>query len=960
MKETTKKKKSLLRRILKWTGIGFLLLLIALILIPIFFKDEIKELVLKEANKMLLADVELDDFDLTFVSTFPKMTVQLEGVRVKGREQFKGVSLADVKELNAHVDFWSVIGGDQVEIKGISVDGANIDVRVLKDGTANYNIVKPDSLMTVEEKEEPSNFKLSLKKYEITNSNIKYDDRQGDLFADIKNLNHVGKGDLTADVIDFETETHMDGLTYKMDGLSYLSNVKTDLIANLLMEFTEKTSKFTLRENELKLNALNLSVDGFYEMLENKDNMDLKLNTSKASFKDLLSLIPTFYHSGYESMVTKGNLAMNAAIKGTMDDKNLPGWDVGLNVDKASIKYPDLPKSIQNISVKAGSKFEGGSDLNKMTVDVPKFHADFAGNVLDASLFLRNVMTDPSIKSSILAKVNLATLGQVIPLGEGESYTGKLDADVKLNGKMSSIEKERYEEFDARGTLRLNEMNYTSKDLTQPVNIQTMLFRFSPKNLALEEMKAKTGKSDFQVNGTIDNYMGYFFRDELLKGKFNFASSNLDLDQLMGLTPTSTTTESTSETTSSESGSPILIPDNIDFDLQTSIGNARYNNMDFKNIRGGVTLKEEVASLNNLTMNAMGGSIGLKGSYDTQNNDKPKINFGYNLQQLDIQTLAQNFLTIGKLAPIAKYAKGKISSNFSMNSFLKPDFSPILSSLTGGGDLSTAVVTISGYEPMTKLGESLKMDKLSSQTLKDIYTKFKFADGKVNLTPFNIKMGKINSEVSGSTTFEQDLDYTMKMLIPKEELPASVIKTIENGLQKINGITPKIQLGELPAQIPVKALIKGKGKDVKVTTDLADQIKKLSGNLKDNAKDAIKDLGNKAKDSVKTVVTNKVEEVREDLNKKKQQILDDAQKQADRAKAEAKKGADAVRSEADKQAQKLLDEAGNNPLKKKAAEVAGNKLKKEAEEKAQKIEREGQEKADGIMSKARERADQVK
>lgn len=960
MKETTQKKKSLIRRAAKWIGIGFAILLIALLLIPVFFQDQIKELVLKEANKMLLADVELDDFDLTLVSTFPKMTVQLEGVRVKGRNDFQGVTLADVKELNAHVDFWSVVGGEQVEIKGISVDGATIDVRVLKDGRANYDIVKPDSLMTVEEKEEPSNFKLSLKKYEITHSNIRYDDRQGDLLAEIKNLNHVGKGDLTADVIDFETETHMDGLTYQMDGLSYLSNVKTDLIANILMEFTENTSKFTLRENKLTMNALQLSVDGFYEMLENKDNMDLKLNTSKASFKDLLSLIPTFYHSGYESMVTTGNLAMNAAIKGSMDDNNMPGWDIGLQVDKASIKYPDLPKSIQNISVKAGSKFAGGSDLNKMTVDVPKFHADFAGNVLDASLFLRNIMTDPSIKSSILAKVNLATLGQVIPMGEGESYTGKLDADVKLNGRMSSIEKERYEEFDARGTLRLNEMNYSSKELTQPVTIQTMLFRFSPKNLALEEMKAKTGKSDFQVNGTIDNYMGYFFRDELLKGKFNFASSNLDLDQLMGLTPTSTTTESTSETTSSESGSPILIPDNIDFDLQTSIGNARYNNMDFKNIRGGVTLKEEVASLNNLTMNAMGGSIGLKGSYDTQNNDKPKMDFGYNLQQLDIQTLAKNFLTIGKLAPIAKYAKGKISSNFSMNSYLKSDFSPILSSLTGGGDLSTAVVTISGYEPMTKLGESLKMDKLSSQTLKDIYTKFKFADGKVNLTPFNIKMGKITSEVSGSTSFEQDMDYTMKMLIPKEELPASVIKSIESGLQKINGITPKIQVGELPAQIPVKALIKGKGKEVKVTTDLADQIKKLSGNLKDNAKDAIKDLGNKAKDSVKTVVTNKVEEVREDLNKKKQQILDDAQKQADRAKAEAKKAADAVRSEADKQAQKLLDEAGNNPLKKKAAEVAGNKLKKEAEEKAQKIEREGQEKADGIMSKARERADQVK
>lgn len=961
MEKKEKKKKSILSKILKWSGISLIVIIIALILIPIFFKDKLKAMALKEVNKMLLADVDIKDFDLTFISTFPKMTARFDGVTITGRDQFKGVKLVDIKRFDAHVDFWSVVGGDQIEINGFSIDEPKIDVRVMKDGTANYDIVKPDSLKTPEEVSEPSNFKLTLKKYAINNAEISYDDRAGGMLAVLKNMTHVGKGDLTAEVIDFETTTNMDELTFKMDGMSYLNKVKTELVANILMEFTEKTSKFTLKENSLQLNALKLSIDGFYEMLGDKSNMDLKLNTSKATFKDLLSLVPAFYKTGYESMVTKGSLAMKAEVKGSMDDKNMPGWDAGIRIDNASIKYPDLPQSINNIAVIAGSKFAGGSNLDKMTVDVDKFHADFAGNQLDATLKLRNPMTDPLIDSKILAKVNLATLGQVVPMPQGESYSGKLDANVALKGKMSSIEKERYEEFQADGTLKLTEMLYKSPSLPADVNVKSMLFRFTPKNLALEGLDAQMGKSDFQVKGTIDNYLGYFFRDELLKGNFNFNSNNIDLDQLMGSTSSTTPVASAdAPATSAESGDPLLIPANIDFNLNTNINNLKYNGFDVKNIKGTVGLKEEIAYLNNLTMNTMGGTVGLKGSYNTQNHDKPKVDFGYNLKELDIAELAKNFITVEKLAPIAKYTQGKISSNFTMNTFLSPSLEPIYNTLTGGGDLSTTSITISGFEPLKKIGTALKMDKLSTQTIKNLSARFKFQEGKVALTPFDVKLGNIVTNISGSSSIEQDIDYALKMNIPKEEIPASVLKLVESGLQKVNGITPLIQLKGLPAIIPVNVKVSGKMKDPKVTTDLQESITKLSGNVKDNLKEGAKDLINKGKDSVKTIVTNKVNEVREDLNKKKQEILDDAQKQADKLKAEGKKTADNIRAEGQKGAQKLMDEAGSNPLKKKAAEIAGNKLIKEANESATKAENTANTQADNIMQKAREKADQVK
>ena len=957
MKSKEKKKKSLLRRIIKWTSISLLTLIVILITIPFIFKDEIKEMVIDEVNTSLNAKLSMGDFDLTFLSTFPNMTIQLNDTRLEGIGKFKGVELANIKQLTAHVGLWSVISGDQVEIDEIHMEEPRFDVRILSDGTANYDIVKPDSVKSPQQKKEPSNFKLSLNEYTITKAKIKYDDQSSDMFIEINNLNHTGTGDLTADVIDFATTTTMDQMTFDMDGVSYLTEVNTNIIANILMEFTDKSSKFTLKENEFKLNALTFKVDGFYEMLEGYDNIDLKLNASKATFKDFLSLIPAFYQSGYEKMISKGNLEMGGEVKGRMDEKNIPGWDFNLNVDNASISYPDLPGKINNIILIAGSKFKGGSNTDLMTVDVEKFHADFAGNTIDANLKMRNPETDPLLISKIKANVNLATLKKVIPLAEGESYTGKLKADVDINGRMSALDRGDYEAFKASGIIEIKDMMYATKELNDQVAIAKLILRFSPKNLLLENLEATTGKSDFEMNGSIDNYMGYLFREELLKGNFNFISRNLDLDQLMNLVPSSETVAVVNTEPTPTSAEPTLIPDNIDFMLNTDITNLHYNGMNIKNVKGAVKMKDEIASIENLTMNTMGGTVGLKGSYDTKDHTKPKINFAYDLKGIDIHELATNFVTVAKLAPIANYAKGKISSNLEMKSFLTANLEPIYSSLTGLGDFTTNSLSISGFKPMEKMADELNIKKLSNQTVKDVNAKFSFADGKVTVRPFDVSMGKIKTTISGTTSFEQAIDYDIKMLIPKEEIPTAMIKTVEQAISKINSLSPKLDLKAIPDVIPVKVGMGGTVMNPKITNNFKEALLAATGNLKDNMINNVKEA---VKDTVKAVIDQKVNEVKEDLNAKKQAILADAQKQADKVKADAKKAADTIRAQADKEAAELMKQAGSNPLKQKGAEVAGKKLKKEAEEKAQKLESEAVKKADQLMATARQKADQVK
>lgn len=944
----------LLKKVLKWSGITLLLVIIALILVPIFFKDEIKEMVIVEVNKTLNAELSLGDFDLTFISTFPNMTVELIDTKLEGINEFKGVTLASIKTVEAHVGFWSVVGGDQIEIDEVHIIEPVFDVRVLQSGLANYDIVKPDSLKTEEEITEPSSFKLSLKEYSISNGKILYSDKSADMSAEIINLNHTGTGDLTADVIDFKTKTTMDELSYSMDGLSYLTKVKTDAVINLLMEFTESSSKFTLKENEIKLNAITLGFDGFYEMFDGYDNMDIKLDASKATFKDFLSLIPMFYQSGYEGMITSGKLALNGVVKGKLDDTNMPGWDFNMGVSDASINYPDLPGQIKNIQLLAGSKFPGGSDLDLMTVDVPKFHANFSKNTIDADLSMKRLMSDPYMKSRIVANVDLSTMKDFVPMEEGEEYNGILDADVNIKGKMSDLEKGDFEAFTAEGDLTLADVVYKTASLPNEVDIDRVKFTFAPQQLTLNQLDARMGKSDFKMNGEVDNYFGYLLRDETLKGNFAFNSDNLDLDELMPASTTAPASEKTAAAPASEE--PLLIPANIDFNLRTNIKNTKYNGIDIKNVTGGVQLKDEIASLNDLKMDAMGGQIGVKGKYNTQNHETPKMDFGYSLKDVDINQLATNFLTVEKLAPIAKYAFGKISSDFDMTTDLTASFEPILSSITSLGDLRSSNITVKGFKNLEKLESVTKLQNLSNQTIKNFKTKFKVQDGKISLTPFDVMLGKIGTEVSGYTSLDQTMDYDLKMNVPKDQIPAAMIKEVEKAMSKLNALVPKLNIGELPNFIPVNVKMIGDVKNPKITTDFKEAILKATGDFKDNVISAVTET---IKDTVTAVITEQVDNAKAEIEKQKQKLLADAQKQADKVVAEAKKAADVVRAEGDKQANELVKAAGSNPIKKKIAEQGAKTMRAEAEKNAKKLEDEGKKQADAIMAKARTEANKL-
>ena len=183
--ETPKKKKSLISRILKWTGITFLLLLILIISAPFLFKKQIVQFVKDQANKSLNAKINFGEFDLTLISSFPDFSLSVENITIANVGDFEGDTLMYAKNLTVGLNLMSVIKGEQYKINTISIDHPRIHAIVLKNGKANWDVTKPSADSTAATTataavSASAPFKMTLKKFEIKNAFIVYDDASMD------------------------------------------------------------------------------------------------------------------------------------------------------------------------------------------------------------------------------------------------------------------------------------------------------------------------------------------------------------------------------------------------------------------------------------------------------------------------------------------------------------------------------------------------------------------------------------------------------------------------------------------------------------------------------------------------------------------------------------------------------------------------------------------------------------
>ncbi len=1014
-----------LKKILKITGITLASIILLLFLIPIVFKKQVQELVKKEINKQLNATVDFKDVKLSLLRNFPRATITIKGLTIVGKGEFSKDTLIAADKVDGTAGLFSVLKGKNIKVHALYAQNPRIHLIMNQFGRANWDIAKK-STDTGPADTATAEFRMQLKKYKISDGYLEYEDDKANTYMELEDLNHSGSGDFTADVFTFSTSTTSSAFDFVQDDIPYLVNAKTVLDADIKID--TKTNTYTFKTDDIELNALQLGVEGFIQMVNNTTfNMDLKFSSPQNDFKQILSIVPEMFSSEFADIKTSGKASFNGFVKGTYGPDRIPAYDVKLKVDNGSFQYPDLPKPVKNINLDLhaynpdglpdnsvidipkghlefdnepfdfrftyanpvtaqnidagakgkldltqvskfiklpeGTKVSGllwadafakgplyslknasgpftaggffdiknlyytdkkfpqpikngnikatltnsGGIADNTTIDISSAHIELGGDPVDFSLRLTQPVTAMNFNGHATGRLTLDNLKQFGLIPQGTVLSGTVNADAGLAGSKTAITNKDYEKISMTGNAAFRNINYQSAATEGPVKIPAANVVFNNKTVAISNTTASYLGTNISASGNLNNLVGYIMNSDPLSGNITASADYIDLNKWTGTSPVPASGTAASSAASS-GARPFAVPADMNLDIKAAVAKVTYDKVDYTNINGTLNMLDEKITLQNVTGNALDGSVLINGSYATKvNKNKPDISLAYDIKNVDVQKAFYAYNTMQSLMPIGKFLAGKLHSQLSLTGNLKENMFPLLNSLTGKGNMLLIEGVLSKFAPLEKIAAVLDVDRLKSISLKDIKNYIEFSNGQVMVKPFTIKIQDIEMEVAGFHGFDQSLDYGIKLKLPRSYMGSK-------GNSLINNLVASANAKGLPVKISDVVNL-----SLKLTGTLSNP--SVSVNLKEVAGDVLNDIKQQAEDFAKAKADSLKQKAKDSLNVIKSQAEQKAKEKL------AEKGIDTNNLNI-KNAKDTLIQRATDSLKKRAADSLRNKLKK--------------------------------
>lgn len=488
---------------------------------------------------------------------------------------------------------------------------------------------------------------------------------------------------------------------------------------------------------------------------------DLKLKADLAQIEKMYPI---------DSLILKGIVASEIKVDGRYNDslKLFPKVDAFITLEKGYIKSMASPLDMDSIHLDAelinstGKVADTRISLNNMTF------------LLDEEPFVMNGtisnMKDYDYKFKIDGLLNLEKFTQLYPIPDTK-IKGTMNFDLTTEGSLAKIEAKQFNSLRSEGTLEVKNMSYHSTEVAFPIHVDDALFTFDADKIILSRFKAEFGKSNVILSGHLYNYMPYLLKPGApIKGDLTLYCDTIDMNEWFPSSVSSSTVQATAPDTTKQ---VLVIDPAMDFTIDSDIKMLKFGGMDISHLDGEIRIKNGVCTLNETGFNALDSKFVLSGDYDTRNEKHPLFDLKIDVDKLDINKAYRMFVDPKGTAP----AEGNFSTKYAIKGELTPDFSPIYSTLTGGGKIVIDSVSVKGMKIMNHLKNVSKKEEFNNPSLNDVSIDTEIKGGKIFLSPFTFKASKFLTEVEGWQGFDEKMEYLIKLSVlpfSKVKIPVSI------------------------------------------------------------------------------------------------------------------------------------------------------------------------------------------
>tara|TARA_B110000908_G_scaffold115000_1_gene134859 strand:- start:704 stop:3178 length:2475 start_codon:yes stop_codon:yes gene_type:complete len=725
--------KQLIKRIVQ-TLIGIsLLLLISGFFITYFFSDKIEKTVINKIQEKMTSDLKLGNVAFSLYEKFPSASVKISNLLAFEKEGFNNDTLFYAKSTYIELSIIDIIQSS-FDIKKVVVDNGKINIKYDDDNNPNFAIFKTNK---------QSKNKLSLNNLILLGThinltkkevNLKWEIQEG--FLDFKEKNVIINAKLFSKKLIVNTRDYIH---------------KKQMILLTVLEI-KKDSILIQKGSIVHIENLKTELSG--EIIMGKI-IDLDFSCEDQELTNIIQNTPEHLKSIYSSFQANGIVNCNGNIKGLVSKVSNPYLDMECSIEKGSFNLKSRPFILEGISLK--SKITNGEErsFHNTRIEISDFNSKTKNGFLKGDFSIQN-LNNYYLTANFSSIWDLAEINHYFEDSPFFNLQGKVNANTQYLGNIS---------FDSKFTnyfLKANHISKTSfkevsfiyKNIPLDFNFNSIECVFKNNQIEVKNSAFTIADSDIDFTGDITNLIGYILKKEDtidITGKLK--ATYIKFDELLSL-----------KDTLEEQGEGTM-PKWIYADVNTNIKTFSYDDFIASDITGQFNYNNQSLTGENIRLSSLNGNIAGNFKFYESKNNKLTLFSQLNLKKLNIRNTFLAFNNFNQDFITAKHIKGIGSAEIQMQASWKTGFIFEKDKLSVKSHLVIEKGELIQFKPLESLSDYVSLDDLKTVQFSTLENTIEIDNKLVTIPTMEIRSSALSVFLSGTHTFEQEIDYRIKLLL---------------------------------------------------------------------------------------------------------------------------------------------------------------------------------------------------
>ena len=748
-----KTKKNIIRKILKW----FLITLSAIVgsfiifalIVGFFFQEKVKNIIVNELNKNLRTEISVKNIELSLFKKFPYATLTFYDLTAKdATEKEKKDTLLKAEKLLLNFNIIDIFQ-DNYKIKVIDIINARLNLKIYNDNTDNYTFWKKSTDTT------NSSFKLELKKITCDNVHVKY------IHAPLKQLYNFNiiKGFLSGKFYDNIFKANMDADVFVnnilIDDLHFLNKQKVNISLSLRVNSEAKT--YDISDGQLCLGNMCFNISGNINNKNEKSKLDLSIKGKDINLPAFIDELPEQYKSRMAEYKSNGTIHFDAVIKGSLGKDEFPNITVAFGMKDGSINQPKNNITLNGISFDA--RFNNGDKQNFSTYRLifENFKASMTQGSVNGNFSVEN-FDNPILKVEANANINLSEMVKFLNVNIFNEISGGLTMNFLFTSRISDLSKFKPEDFinsKCNGKAQLINASFSLKEHNKKFKNINGNFQFNNNDIIIDSLRAATELSDFKLHGYFRNALSFIFIPaQKISVDAGLISDKIVLDELLF-----------SSVSKNDTVYKMQFSKFIDYNLDVNVKKLEFRKFEALRLKGKFQLKNRILTADNFVFDAFDGNITASATIDGRQQDMFLTQCKTKLQKADINKMFYQLENFGQNSLIDKNINGKLTTDIDFIGKVSSTLNIDLKSIYSFADITIENGELIDYEPIKKLSQFIKVSDLSHIKFETLKNRIEIKNQIINIPNMSIKSNAINIEALGTHTFENKIDYHLRVLL---------------------------------------------------------------------------------------------------------------------------------------------------------------------------------------------------